>query len=155
MCSNNNSVINHGGSAEQGTQTSIDSVFLRTKWRKEGWTVRMNGHSCKPQEDIGTVPRNTPHCIFPCFWQKIKQKCILGAPMTFFAPLHAPCDMISTKTMPPSGRATPIYILSKFEVNQTDSSWVNSHFCVLPLFSDLTIIWPSQSRNMAPEPTPQ
>ena len=34
---------------------------------------------------------------------------------------YAPCDIISVKTMPPSGGHTPSYIVSNSEANQTDS----------------------------------
>ena len=46
-------------------------------------------------------------------------------------------------------------VLCKFELNQTDSFRDTAIFCVIPLFSDLTIIWPSRIWNMASEPMPQ
>ena len=50
------------------------------------------------------------------------------------APLHAPHDVISMKTMPPCGRAPLIYILSKLQVYRTDSSRVTAISVSSPLF---------------------
>ena len=55
-----------------------------------------------------------PGCIFPCFLPENVSGCILQTCV------H-PCDIIAVKIMPPSGRHTPRYTVSKFGVNQTNS----------------------------------
>ena len=61
------------------------------------------------------------------------------------AHLCAPCDVISTKTMLPSGRTHHQLHSVKFEVNWTDGSQDTAIFVsyLLPGFPDLTIIRPS------------
>ena len=46
-------------------------------------------------------------------------------------------------------------ILSKFELNLTNGFQDTAIFVSSPCFANLTIIWPSRSRNMASEPNPQ
>ena len=74
--------------------------------------------------------------------------------MPFLAPLHTPHDIISTKMMPPSGRAPLIYILSNLKVIWTNGSQVTAIFVSSPCVPDLTIIRPSSIWNMASEPSP-
>ena len=127
-------------------QGTLASQELFTQ--KEGWTVNinltMNIHANHRRTLEHT--RNTPGCIFPCFGQEIKQKCILGAPMPFLVPLHTHPDIIGMKTTPPNGRAhTHLHSIQVW--SQWNWQFLSySYFCTLPpVFPDLTIIWPSET----------
>ena len=73
------------------------------------------------------------------------QKMHPGSPMPFVVHLCTSHDISSTKIMHYRVGHTLNYILSKFEVNQTDSSCDTTIFVSYPLpgFPDLTIIKPS------------
>ena len=72
--------------------------------------------------------------------------------MPFLCTLHAPCDIISMKMMPPSGRAHPQLHSVHVRTDWTDGFWVTAIF-VSPFFcwSDHYLT----TGDMASEPTPQ
>ena len=107
---------------------------------KEGWTVyniKCSTHQETHRNTLG-VHLHTPGCIFPCFWQKKSRKCTLGAPIPFLVSLHAPCDVTGMKTMHLVVGHILIYILSKFEVNWTNSSQDTAILYPPPVL----LIWP-------------
>ena len=109
---------------------SRNSCFL---WTKEGWIVQnMESHQ-ETLQDTWEHNKNTPGCIFPCFFSARK------TPVMHFVHLCTPHDIIGVKIMPPSDRAHPqlhcVKCWSKSD-RQFPRYW---HFCILPPFFP---IWP-------------
>ena len=130
-------IINHGGS-----YWAKNSSFSGTIYTKEGWTGNINWIMNIHTNHMRTLEhtRNTPGCIFPCFLCFGARKYILGTPVPFLAPLHAPHDINGAKTMLPSGRTHP-HLHSVQVWSQLDWWFLRScHSCILPpVFPDLTI----------------
>ena len=73
-------------------------------------------------------------------------------PLMHFTPLYTPCDVITIKTMPPSGRAPPRYAVSNSEANWTNGSQDTAIF-VSPLSYKFSLFWPLSANT--PETWPQ
>ena len=119
-----------------------NSCFL---WTKEGWIVR------KHFRTLGNTTITLQVVSFLVFSPR-------KTPRMHFMHLYAPCDVIATKMMPPSGRAYPhactVQVWSKLELQFLRYG----HFCIpplLPVFSQSDPYQTSSIWNMASELTPQ
>ena len=120
---------------EQRTLASKDLFFhwqmeenTGLQWCRTGHPGNTPGNIQDTSEHILGVHLHTPGCIFPFFWPEKHPWCILctcAHPMTSLAQKW--CHLVVGHTL--------TYTLSKFEVNQTDSSRDVSTFVSSPLFS--------------------
>ena len=117
--------------------------MVAVNWAKNSswhsWTVYCLYQKMSTHQE---THRNTPGCIFPCFLcfgQENRHKCILRTLMPFLVPLCAPCDIIGIQWCHLVVGHTLIYILSKFEANQTNSSQDTAIFVSYP---PVLLIWP-------------